>query len=72
MLRTKLLSTSGMLLILGSILLGTHFWAYQTRVIMLQAGILAMGLSLFFRLDNRQTYPDPMGQLDDIERGFPK
>ncbi len=50
MLRTKVLSFSGLVLTLGSLLLGSHRLGYETAVLMLQTGGLALILALFFRI----------------------
>ena len=71
MLCTKLSGTSGMILTLSSILLGPGFWGYQTGVALLQAGILALGLELFFKLGSSQSRTmESMYLLDDMEGFF--
>jgi len=70
MLRTKLFGTAGTLLVLSSLLLGSSFWSFQTRLLMLQAGILAMGLGFYFRLTDGYARADPLAGLYDIETGL--
>ena len=67
MLGARIAATSGMVLAVSSILLGQQFWGYQAGVLMLQAGILALGLGLFFRINPRPRMIDPLLLLDDIE-----
>jgi hypothetical protein len=69
MLRTKLFGTAGTFLVLSSLLLGTQFWSFQTRLLMIQAGILAMGLGFYFRLTEGLAQ-DPLAELYDIETGL--
>ena len=67
MLGTKVVATSGMLLTLLSLLLGPEFWGYQNGVIMLQIGVLALGLGLFLKINENQVETGPLHLLDDIE-----
>ncbi len=67
MLATRIAATSGMVLVVSSILLGPQFWGYQAGVLMLQAGILTLGLGLFLRINPRPSMIDPLLLLDDIE-----
>jgi len=67
----KLLAVSGTILTLSSLLLGAGFWGYQTGVILLQAGILALGLGLFLRLDKESKESSPRSQLYDLESSSP-
>jgi hypothetical protein len=69
MLRTKLFGTAGTLLVLSSLLSGNIFWSFQTRLLMLQAGILAVGLGFYFRLTDGLSQ-DPLAELYDIETGL--
>jgi len=64
---TRLAATLGLLLTISSILLGPQFWGYQAGVLMLQAGILALGLGLFLKITPRDRTIDPLHLLDDIE-----
>ncbi len=67
MLGTRIAATSGMILVMSAILLGPQFWGYQAGVLMLQAGILTLGLGLFLRINPRPRMIDPLHLLDDIE-----
>jgi len=67
MLGTRIAATSGMALVVSSILLGPQFWGYQAGALMLQAGILALGLGLFLRINPQPRMIDPLLLLDDIE-----
>ncbi len=73
MLRTKVLSFSGLVLTLSSLLLGSHGLGYETAVLMLQVGGLALILALFFRLwgtndaSNRLDSGGPLYALYDLE-----
>ena len=67
MLGTRIAATSGMVLAVSSILLGPQFWGYQAGVLMLQAGILALGLGLFLRINPQPRMTDPLLFLEDIE-----
>ena len=67
MLGTRIAATSGMILVMSAILLGPQFWGYQAGVLMLQAGILTLGLGLFLRINPRPSMIDPLLLLDDIE-----
>jgi len=67
MLETRIAATSGMVLVVSSILLGPQFWGYQAGVLILQTGILALGLGLFLRINPRPRMIDPLHLLDDIE-----
>ena len=62
----KLVATLGMLLTLVS-LLGPEFWGYQTGVLLLQTGILSLGIGLFLRINEHQRRVDTLHLLDDIE-----
>ncbi len=66
MMGTRLLAVSGMVLAVSSIVLGPEFWGYQTGVLMLQAGIMALGIGLFLRINSRPLM-DGFDLLDDIE-----
>ena len=67
MIGTRLVATSGMLLTLLSLLLGPEFWGYQNGVLMLQIGVLALGLGLFLKINENQVETSPLHLLDDIE-----
>ncbi len=73
MLRTKVLSFSGLVLTLSSLLLGSHGLGYETAVLMLQVGGLALILALFFRIwgpsreSNRSDGAEPLYALYDLE-----
>ncbi len=67
MLETRIAATSGMVLVVSSILLGPQFWGYQAGVLILQTGILALGLGLFLRINPRPRMIDQLLFLDDIE-----
>ncbi len=67
MLGTRIAATSGIVLAVSSILLGPQFWGYQAGVLMLQAGVLALGLGLFLRINPRPRMTNPLLLLDDIE-----
>ncbi len=67
MLETRIAATSGMVLVVSSILLGPQFWGYQAGVLVLQMGILALGLGLFLRINPRPRMIDRLLFLDDIE-----
>ena len=67
----KLLAVSGTILTLSSLLLGAGFWGYQTGVLLLQAGILALGLGLFLRLDKEPKESSPLPQLYNLESSSP-
>jgi hypothetical protein len=67
MLETRIAATSGMVLTVSSILLGPQFWGYQAGVLILQAGILALGIGLFLRINPRPRVIGPLVLLDDIE-----
>jgi formate hydrogenlyase subunit 4 len=75
MLRTKVLSLSGLALTLSSLLLGSHGLGYERAVLMMQAGALALILALFFRLwgtndaSNRLDGAGPLHALYDLEDG---
>ncbi len=65
--RTKLFATAGVFLALSSLLLGADFWGYQTGVLMLQAGLLALGLGLFLKLNEGSRQSFLLSQLYDLE-----
>jgi len=67
MLETRLVGTSGMLLTLVSLVLGPEFWGYQTGIILLQTGILALGLGLFLKINKQPRASGLLQVLDDIE-----
>ena len=73
MLRTKVLSFSGLVLTLSSLLLGSHGLGYETAVLMLQVVGLALLLALFFRIwgtgseSNRSDGLGPLYALYDLE-----
>ena len=73
MLRTKVLSFSGFVLTLSSLLLGSHGLGYERAVLMLQVGGLALILALFFRIwgnnseSNRSDGAGPLHALYNIE-----
>ena len=73
MLRTKVLSFSGLVLTLSSLLLGSHGLGYEKAVLMLQVGGLALILALFFRIwgtsseSNRSDGVGPLHALYDLE-----
>ena len=67
MLETRLAATIGLLLTVSSILLGPQFWGYDTGVLMLQTGVLALGLGLFLRINQPARTTDAILYLDDIE-----
>jgi len=67
MLGTRIAATSGMALVVSSIVLGPQFWGYQAGVLLLQAGILTLGFGLFLRINSRPSMIDPLLLLDDIE-----
>ncbi len=75
MLRTKVLSSSGLVLTLSSLLLGSRGLGYQRAVLMMQVGGLALVLALFFRLwgsndsSNKLERAGPLGGLYDLESG---
>jgi len=69
MMGTRLVAMSGMVLTVSSILLGPQFFGYQIGVLMLQAGVMALGLGLFLRLNPRAGVLDALVFLDDIESG---
>ncbi len=66
MMRTRLVAVSGMVLAVSSIVLGPEFWGYQTGVLMLQVGIIALGLGFFLRINSRSAIL-VLDFLDDIE-----
>lgn len=61
------MAVSGTLLTLSSLILGAEFWGYQTGVLMLQAGILALGLGLFLRFNVGSKQSSLLSQLYDLE-----
>lgn len=66
MLRTKVLSLSGLVLTVSSLLLGSHGLGYERAVLMLQVGGLALVLALFFRIwgnDSGSNRSDGVGPL---------
>ena len=67
MLETRLAATIGLLLTISSILLGPQFWGYDTGVLMLQTGILALGLGLFLKINQPARVINAIPSLDDIE-----
>ena len=73
MLRTKVLSFSGLVLTLSSLLLGSHGLGYETAVLTLQIGGLALILALFFRIwgtsneSRRSGGAGPLYALYDLE-----
>ncbi len=67
MLETKLVATPGVLLTLVSLVLGPDFWGYQTGVVLLQTGVLALGLGLFLKINKQPEAVDLLQVLDDIE-----
>jgi len=69
MLGTRIVATTGMVLAVASIVLGPQFWGYQTGVLLLQAGVLALGLGMFWRLNLRPRI-EAMLLLDDVEGWF--
>ncbi len=71
MLKTKLLALSGLLLTLGSLLLGPGYWGYQKAVLLMQGGGLAFAFGLFFRLTGSEDQRmNPLSLLYDMESGF--
>lgn len=73
MLRTKVLSLSGLVLTVSSLLLGSHGLGYERAVLMLQVGGLALVLALFFRIwgndggSNRSDGVGPLYALYNLE-----
>jgi len=67
MLETRLAATIGLLLTISSILLGPQFWGYDTGVLMLQTGILALGLGLFLKINQPARVINAIPSIDDIE-----
>ena len=73
MLRTKVLSLSGLVLTLSSLLLGSHGLGYERAVLMMQVGGLALVLALFFRIwgtsdaSHRLDSRGPLYALYDLE-----
>lgn len=69
MLRTKVLSVSGLVLTLTSLLMGSGVLGYQRAVIMMQVGGLALVLGLFFRLTKNEprAHGAPLAGLYDLE-----
>ncbi len=71
MLKTKLLALSGLILTLGSLLLGPRYWGYQRAILLMQGGGFAFALGLFFRLTGgREERLNPLSLLYDMESGF--
>jgi hypothetical protein len=70
MLRTKVLAISGLILSFSSILSGSKFWGYQRNVALLQAGVLALGFGLFFRLSAGDRRERLLDHLYDLESGL--
>ena len=66
MLGTRIVATTGVILAVASIVLGPQFWGYQTGVLMLQVGVLALGLGMFWRLNLRPRIEEVL-LLDDVE-----
>ncbi len=58
---------SGLILTLSSLVLGADFWGYQTGVLMLQAGIIGLGLGLFLKFNVGSKRSSLLLQLYDLE-----
>ena len=56
-----------MILTLSSLVLGADFWGYQTGVLLLQAGILALGLGFFLKFNEGSKQSSLLSQLYDLE-----
>lgn len=67
MIETRVSATLGLLLTISSILLGPQFWGYETGVLVLQTGILTLGLGLFMRINRQPRMIDAITFLEDIE-----
>ena len=67
MIETRVAATLGLLLTISSILLGPQFWGYGTGVLMLQTGVLLLGLGLFLRVNHTARVLDAILFLDDVE-----
>ena len=66
MLGTRIVATFGMVLAVASIVLGPQFWGYQAGVLMLQIGVLSLGVGMFWRLNLRPRIESIL-LLDDVE-----
>ncbi len=66
MIETRIAATCGMVLALASIVLGPQFWGYEAGVLILQAGVMILGVGLFWRI-SLEPKIESMFLLDDIE-----
>ncbi len=67
MLRIKVFAISGLMLIAYPLFLGGGVWGYQRTVWMVQAGILSLGLGMFFRLMGTENRHTVLAKLYELE-----